>query len=71
MWYTTFDDTFWLTITGIVISFCGLTARMFYKSKCKTIDCFGLHIVRDTEAEEKIDEIDLQLHGDEENKSDI
>lgn len=69
--YNTFDDTFFLTLTGILIGFCGLTARMCYKSKCKTIDCFGLHIVRDIDAEEKIDEIDLQLHGDDEIKDDI
>lgn len=71
VFYNTFDDTFFLTLTGILIGFCGLTARMCYKSKCKTIDCFGLHIVRDTDAEEKIDEIDLQLHGDDESNADI
>ena len=69
--YDTFDDTFFLTLTGILIGFCGLTARMCYKSKCKTIDCFGLHIVRDTEEEEKIDEIDLQVHGGDDIKEDI
>lgn len=71
MWYDEFNATFWLTLSGVLIGFCGLTARMFYKSKCKTIDCFGLHIVRDTEAEENIDKIDLQLHGDDESKADI
>jgi hypothetical protein len=71
MWYDEFNSVFWLTLSGVLIGFCGLTARMCYKSKCKTIDCFGLHIVRDTDAEEKIDEIDLQLHGDDESKDDI
>jgi hypothetical protein len=71
VWWSEFNSVFWLTLSGILIGFCGLTARMCYKSKCKTIDCFGLHIVRDTEAEEKIDEIDLQVHGDDESKDDI
>jgi hypothetical protein len=71
MWYDEFNSVFWLTLSGVLIGFCGLTARMCYKSKCKTIDCFGLHIVRDIDAEEKIDEIDLQVHGDDESKDDI
>jgi hypothetical protein len=71
MWYDEFNATFWLTISGVIIGFCGLTARMCYKSKCKTIDCFGLHIVRDVENEEKLDEMEIQYHGEEESKDDI
>ena len=32
---------------------------MFYKSKCKKVDCLCIHIERDIEAEEDIDEQEL------------
>lgn len=32
---------------------------MFYKSKCKKFDCLCIHIERDIEAEEDIDEQEL------------
>jgi hypothetical protein len=32
-------------------------ARLTYKSKCKEVDLCCLKIIRDTEAEEKIDEL--------------
>jgi hypothetical protein len=30
---------------------------MLYKSKCRTIECCGIKVERDTDAEEKVDEI--------------
>jgi hypothetical protein len=64
-WISTFDDTFFLTLAGIVVGLVGLSIRFCYRSKCKTIDCWGLHIVRDVENEEKLDEMEIQYHGTE------
>jgi hypothetical protein len=62
VWYSTFDDAFWLTLSGILVGVCGLSIRFCYRSKCKTIDCCGIHIERDIENEEKIDELSVQHH---------
>jgi len=59
MWYNTFDGTFWITMGGISIGFFGLVLRLCYKSKCKQIECCCLKIIRDTENEEKIDELNI------------
>jgi hypothetical protein len=52
------------------VGVCLAIARIIYKSKCTTIDCCCgcLHIERDVEGEENIDEIELALDngGDEE-----
>jgi hypothetical protein len=37
--------------------------RMIYKSKCKNCSLCGITIERDIEAEEKIDELELQRSG--------
>jgi len=62
--WTIFDDTFWLTLAGILVGLCGLSIRFCYRSKCRTIDFCGEHIERDIEMEEKIDEIEM-AKGDE------
>jgi len=62
--WTIFDDTFWLTLAGILVGLCGLSIRFCYRSKCRTIDFCGVHIERDIEMEEKIDEIEM-ARGDE------
>jgi len=62
--WTIFDDTFWLTLAGILVGLCGLSVRMCYRSKCRVIDFCGVHIERDIEVEEKIDEIEM-AKGDE------
>jgi len=41
---------------------------MLYKSKCKSCKCWGLEIIRDTEGEEKIDELELERNGGVSNK---
>ena len=51
-----FDDTFFLTLAGILVSVCGLSIRFCYKSKCKSVDLCGIHIVRDVDAEVELDE---------------
>ena len=43
-------------VTSVIGCFLAV-ARMFYKSKCQSVSCCGLHVIRDIEAEEKLDEI--------------
>jgi len=46
--------TFFITsVIGCILA----VARVAYKSKCKEVDFCCLKIIRDTEAEEKIDEL--------------
>ena len=47
---------FTFLVTSIIACFLG-TARMLYKSKCRSVECCGFKIERDTGAEEKVDEI--------------
>jgi hypothetical protein len=49
------DALFIVLINSIVIIILKIIS-MFYKSKCKKVDCWGVHIERDIEAEEEIDE---------------
>ena len=53
---STFDAVFWsffiTSVIGCILKF----GSMAYKTKCKEINCCGIKITRDTEAEEKIDE---------------
>jgi hypothetical protein len=60
MWYNTFDGAFWITMAGICIGFFGLVLRLCYKSKCKQIECGCIKIIRDTENEEKLDELNTK-----------
>jgi hypothetical protein len=60
--WTIFDDTFWLTLAGLLFGIIGLGIRMCYRSKCRTVDCLGLHIVRDVDVE---GDIDLQTSNEE------
>lgn len=59
-----FDDTFFLTLAGIITGCITLSIRFCYRSKCKTFDCWGIHIVRDTNGEEKIDELEIENRTD-------
>ena len=53
---STFDAVFWsffiTSVIGCILKF----GSMAYKTKCKEISCCGFKIIRDIEAEEKIDE---------------
>jgi hypothetical protein len=53
-----FWSTFVTTMSGVVLAMIAVA----YKSKCRNISCcFGLlQIERDTEGEEKIDELDVE-----------
>lgn len=50
---------FTFLITSVIGCLMGMV-RMLYKSKCKTLECFGMKIERDVESEEKIDELEMQ-----------
>ena len=44
------------SITGIIMKLISTC----YKSKCKSVDCFGVHIIRDVIIEEEFDEQELK-----------
>jgi hypothetical protein len=64
-----FDAVFWSFFITSSIGFLLAFTKMIYKSKCKEISCCGIKITRDTEAEEKIDELEIERHPEEEKKS--
>jgi uncharacterized OsmC-like protein len=41
-----------------VLGCLGMSFRMMYKSKCKEVDFCCIRVLRDTQGEEKIDEIE-------------
>jgi hypothetical protein len=59
-WYNEFNSTFWLSIAGSVFGLTAILIKAFKSSKCKQFKCMCIECVRDTEAEEKIEEIELQ-----------
>lgn len=60
-----FDAVFWsFFITSSIGFILGFT-KMLYKSKCKSLKCLGFELIRDTEAEEKIDELEIERHPEE------
>ena len=58
---TQFNGTFWITMSGIIIGFLGLTLKHCLKSKCKTCSlCFGLvKIDRDIQAELEEEKLEI------------
>ena len=56
-WINTYDGTFFITITTIIIGFLGLSVRYCLKSKCSKFKCcFGLiDIDRTVELENDIE----------------
>ena len=59
-WIQIYDDTFFLTLAGIITGCITLLIRTCYKSKCKTFDCCGIRVIRDTDNEEKIDLFEIE-----------
>ena len=59
---STFDATFWITMTGLVLSFLGGTGIYFLKSKCvKCSLCWGLvEVERDADAENNEEKMELE-----------
>jgi hypothetical protein len=59
------DQVFWLTVMGSVVAVLGLVIKALSKSKCDIIECGScLKIHRNVELEEKIDELELAHHRD-------
>jgi hypothetical protein len=54
------SEVFWSFFITSSIGFILAFTKMLYKSKCKEISFCGLKIIRDTEAEEKIDELEIE-----------
>jgi hypothetical protein len=50
---TTLSEVFWISFITASITFLGVVARLCYKSKCKSVECCCIKIVRDVETEEK------------------
>lgn len=49
-------EGFLIFLVTSVITCCLTTSRMLYKSKCRSIDCCGIKIIRDVRAEEHLDQ---------------
>ena len=58
-----FTEVYWTLVLSTGTAFLLAVARMCYKSKCKRIKFCGLDIERDTEAEEREDEKEMELRG--------
>lgn len=54
------QQVFWTFFITTMCGFLLALGRQMYKSKCREIDICCIHIKRDVETEEKIDEIQLQ-----------
>lgn len=66
------SEVFYVGLYTALIGFTLAFTKMLYKSKCKEISCCGLKISRDTEAEEHIDELELERHPEtKEEKSNV
>lgn len=53
-------EVFWSFFLTSTIGCSLALAKMLYRSKCKRCSLCGLEIERDTQAEEKVDELELQ-----------
>jgi len=66
LWYFTFNDVFWLSITPMVLGAGALCIRYAYRSKCSNVRvCCGLlEIERDVCREIELDQQSDQARGD-------
>jgi hypothetical protein len=68
IWYETFNDIFFITLTTIVIGFLGLAVKSCLKSKCESFTlCWGvIDIDRrvDLEVQQEIKEIEMGINRD-------
>ena len=58
-------EVFWVGFYTSAIAFVLALSRQIYKSKCQSLKCCGCELMRDTNAEEKIDELELERHAEE------
>jgi hypothetical protein len=68
---TDYSEGFWITLTGLVIGFFGLSIRYCLKSKCNSVECFCFKIHRAVDLEEKFEEkqLDYGIYDKEETKT--
>jgi hypothetical protein len=59
-WFSEFNSTFWLSIAGSVFGLTAIIIKALKSSKCKEFKCCCIKCIRDTQAEEKLDELELQ-----------
>lgn len=64
----TFTETFYMFIITSGIGFLLALTKACYKSKCKEVSLCCLKIIRDTDNEEKIDEIAIQKNSSKDEK---
>jgi hypothetical protein len=60
-WYETFDDIFWLTISGSFFGFMAVMLRACLKSRCTSISCCGLECKRDLSKDVDTDDIKIDI----------
>ena len=54
-----YSEGFWITLSGLIIGFLGLSLRMCLKSKCDDVQCCCIKIHRDVITEEKLEEKEI------------
>ena len=60
LWYETFDDVFWLTVSGSFFAFMAVVLRACLKSRCTSISMCGLNCKRDLDKD--VDTNDIRLN---------
>ena len=62
IWETTFDDAFWLTLSGAFFAFGGVVLQAILKSRCKEFHCCGMGCVRDVAPPGEEPELDISTN---------
>jgi hypothetical protein len=65
-WYNTFDDVFWITISGMAFGFFGAVLTSLFKSKCKKCKLCCLEVERDIQAEIQEEKMELEFKSNDE-----
>ena len=65
-WYNTFDDVFWITISGMAFGFFGAVLTSLFKSKCKKCKLCCLEVERDIQAEIQEEKMELEFKNNDE-----
>jgi hypothetical protein len=57
-------ETFWLSLAGIIVAFCGGIFAALNKSKCANVTCCwgAMSCIRDTVTEAHIEEHRIDMH---------
>jgi hypothetical protein len=65
------SEVFWVGLYTAGIAFILALSRQLYKSKCQSLKCCGCELIRDVEAEEKIDEMEIERHQEEKSNNKV